>query len=394
MRCGPPYANSPGQLAAALRGASAAGRPVRGTGYHESVAGDLDRHVLDAWVSHVPVRIQHRSGAAWFLNSAALRAAGLDAVRQSAVERDADDQPTGRLCRGDHLLRTISTPLPDLARVGRLLSQYGVTGVTDATPGLSPRALAALREGHATGEVPQRLLLLGAALSDAGPDVGPWKVVLDEVAGLDLEGLIEAVRSCHATRRAIAFHAVTAAEAVVAVAALRVAPPWAGDRLEHGSVLPTDLDKDLRELGVTVVTQPAFVADRGDDYLTDVEPHDRQLLYRCRSLLDIGVRVAAGSDAPYSDLDPWQAMAAAVSRRTRHGVVLGDRERLDAATALRLYLGSPLDPGGPPRRISPGGAADLCLLDAPLDVVLADPAAGRVKATAVAGLIVHRRPDC
>jgi len=70
-------------LAQALRAADAAlepGRWVRAVGYHESVAGPLDRHVLDAMVPNRPVRVQHRSGAMWVLNSAAVQALGLDAV--------------------------------------------------------------------------------------------------------------------------------------------------------------------------------------------------------------------------------------------------------------------------------------------------------------------------
>src|SRR5439155_480481 len=39
---------------------------------------DLDRDVLDAVVPDRPVRVQHRSGALWVLNSAALRRVGLD----------------------------------------------------------------------------------------------------------------------------------------------------------------------------------------------------------------------------------------------------------------------------------------------------------------------------
>ena len=365
-----------------LRAARAAG-PVRGVGYHESVAGPLDRDVLDA-LGDVPVRVQHRSGAAWFLNSAGLLAFDLLDSPDPAVERDASGRATGRLLRGDHLLRTTDA-LPDLGPVGRLLARYGVTGVTDATPRLTPSALGALR----SAQLPQRLLLLGAPLDDRGADVGPWKVLLDEAAGLDLDALVDVVRGCRAAGRAVAFHAVTTAEAVVAVTALRTVGVHAGDRLEHGSVLPPDLDAELRDLGVTVVTQPCFVSDRGDDYLADVDVQDQPHLYRCRSLLDSGVAVAGGTDAPYGDPDPWHSIAAAVTRRTRSGVVLGESETVSAASALDLFLGTAGDPGGPVRRVEPGAPADLCLLDAPLDVVLREPSADRVRTTVIAGGVVH-----
>lgn len=368
--CGPPLTAD--QLASRLRAAAAAGR-VRGVGYHESVAGPLDRDRLDALVPAVPVRIQHRTGAAWFLNSAAL--AELPATTDPALELDATGRPTGRLLRGDHLLRAQRPTLPDLSDVGRLLGSYGVTGVTDATPRLAPEPLNALRSAHAEDILPQRLLLLGAPLDDRGDDVGPWKVLLDEAAGLDPRAVVEEVRESRAAGRAVAFHAVTAAEAVVAVGAVRDGNALPGSRIEHGSVLPRGLDDELRALGVTVVTQPVFVTDRGDDYLRDVDPADRPDLYRCGSLLAAGVAVAAGSDAPYGDPDPWKAVAAASTRRTPRGAVLGEAERVGRDTALDLLLGGPHAPGRP-RRITVGAPADLCLRDG--DGVAATVIGGRV----------------
>ncbi|MDT7571115.1 MAG: hypothetical protein QOE05_1289 [Actinomycetota bacterium] len=385
---GPTSVRSRAALVERLRAAAADG-PVRAVGYHESVAGELDRAALDEAAADVPIRLQHRSGRGWFLNTAALRALGLEDADDPAIERDAAGRATGRIWRGDRLLRDPDGPLPSLAAVGRLLARYGVTGVTDATPDLAPRTAAALRSAHATGALPQRLLLLGAALGDAGPDVGPYKIVLDEETGLDLDAVIEQVRECHAASRPVAFHAVTAAETVVAVTALRTSGGQPGDRLEHGSVLPPELDRELARLGVVVVTQPTFVADRGDDYLRDVEVRDRPHLYRCRSLLDAAIGVAAGSDAPYGDPDPWRAIASATTRRTRGGSVLGAHETLPARRALELFLGSAGDPGGPPRQVTTGALADLCLLDAPLDDVLREPSAEHVVATVVAGRVAY-----
>ena len=78
VRCGPPEVCDRDQLRAALVAAPAEQEWVRGVGYHESVAGELDRAVLDGFVPERPVRIQHRSGKMWFLNGAALRSVGLD----------------------------------------------------------------------------------------------------------------------------------------------------------------------------------------------------------------------------------------------------------------------------------------------------------------------------
>jgi predicted amidohydrolase YtcJ len=388
--CGPPDVRTRADLTAVLRRAARTGA-VRGVGYHESVAGELGREVLDEIVYDVPVRVQHRSGAGWFLNTAAIHATALETSRDAAVERDEDDRPTGRVWRGDHLLRSAETTLPDLALVGHRLASVGVTGVTDATPGLDGAALTDLRAAHLDGRLPQRQLLLGAPLGDDGPDVGPWKVVLDEAAGLRLDDLIGVVEICRAAGRAIAIHAVTQAEAIVAVTALRQAGPVPGARIEHGSVLPPSLDTDLRALGVTVVTQPHFVVERGDSYLAEVEPRDVPHLYRCASLLAAGVPVAAGTDAPYGQPDPWLAIAAAVTRTTPSGAVIGVREEVSAPRALHLFLGSPYRPGEPARRVAPGAPADLCVLHSPLDVALAEPSREHVRATVIAGRVIFER---
>ena len=137
----------------------------------------------------------------------------------------------------------------------------------------------------------------------------------------------------------------------------------------------------LRELGLVVVTQPAFVAARGDQYLSDVDALDVDDLWRCGSLLDASVGVGGSTDAPFGPADPWQAIAAAVDRRTTSGRVLGAAERIDATRALALFLSPPDDPAGAPRRVIAGAAADLCLLDRPLAAVLAAPGDARVVAT-------------
>ena len=82
VRCGPPLVSDAAGLAAALR-AAVPGEDgwIRGTGYFESVAGELDATALDTMRPDVPIRIQHRSGALWILNSAALAAVGITAFR-------------------------------------------------------------------------------------------------------------------------------------------------------------------------------------------------------------------------------------------------------------------------------------------------------------------------
>jgi predicted amidohydrolase YtcJ len=74
-------------------------------------------------------------------------------------------------------------------------------------------------------------------------------------------------------------------------------------------------------------------------------------------------------------------MQAAVDRRTGSGAVCGPDEALTPEQALALYCGDALDPGGAPRRIAAGAAADLCLLDRPWQAVRGNLSDARVRIT-------------
>ncbi|RSN57908.1 amidohydrolase family protein [Actinomadura sp. WAC 06369] len=386
--CGPPHVTAPDGLAAALRGAAPDAHGwIRGTGYAEGVAGHLDAAGLDAFRADRPVRLQHRSGALWTLNSAAVRAAGLAAGGHPGIERGADGAPTGRLWRADAWLRGRLPPAPpaDLAGVGARLLRWGVTAVTDATPDLDGTALAAIGAAVRGGALPQRVHLLG--VPPEGPaeplpprvTTGPYKIVLADSGLPPLDGLVARIGRAHAAGRAVAVHCVTREALFLLLAAFDEAGTRPGDRIEHAALVPAETADGLAARGLRVVTQPGFIADRGDDYLRDVPAADRPDLYRCAGLLAAGVPVGLSSDAPYGPADPWAVMDAAVRRRTRSGAVLGAGEAIDPAAALRAYLAPPGEPGGAPRRVRAGAPADLVLLHAPLRDALGSLASGAVR---------------
>jgi len=412
---GPADVAGPGGFARALRAADAslgAGRWLRAVGYHESVAGPLDRHALDTVVPGRPVRVQHRSGALWVLNSAAVDALGLAddngaaaaGTAAAGIERAADGRPTGRLFALDAWLgeRVPREPL-DLAAVGRRLLDYGVTGVTDATPTERNDDVRLLASAVADGSLPQHVVVTGGPALDPGasPELerGPVKVVVADHALPGVDDLAATIAAAHQNHRPVALHCVTRAALLLALAAWDETGPRPGDRIEHGAVVHPAEAARIAAHGLTVVTQPAFVAERGDDYLADVDAFDRPHLWRCAGLLRAGVPVGGSTDAPFGPPDPWRAVAAAIDRRTAAGRVLGPGERLAARRALELFLGPPGAPGGPPRPIRAGAPADLCLLAAPLEEALRAPSAELVVATVRAGRLTRpagggRRPLC
>jgi predicted amidohydrolase YtcJ len=387
VACGPPIVRSRAGLHQALSGPAGADGWLRGVGYDESVAGDIDRWVLDQLAPAVPIRVQHRSGALWVLNSAGLAALGIEdqpgGTYPDGVERDDAGRLTGRLWRVDRWLRD-RLPFrvaPDLAALSKTLASYGITGVTDATPDLDDEAIALLTGGG----LQQRLCLLGAPGPVTGALTGPFKIVVMDHA---LPGWDELAARVRAVRpRPVAVHSVTRESLILILAVLREVGAVPGDRIEHAAVVPPDTVPVIAELGLTVVTQPAFVAERGAEYLDRVAPADLGDLWPWRRFDRAGVPVACSSDAPYTSWDPWAAIAAAAGRTTADGRLVAPEERVDAARALAGYFGTPLDPGGAPRRIARGEVADIAVLDRPWRRVIEEPAAVRVRATVIGGRV-------
>jgi predicted amidohydrolase YtcJ len=365
IRVGPPQIRDRAGLATALACAEAGEDGwIRAVGYHDSVAGPLDRAALDALVPTVPLRVQHRSGLLWILNSAGLVRVGLAG------------HPDGRLRSTDSWSDALSRSETNLADLSGRLCRYGVTGITDATPDLDIADIVRLSELHRHGELGQHVHCLA-----------PGKRILHE-DDLDLEQLAGWIAERHRDGGPVAIHCVTAAQLLVTIAALREAGTHPGDRIEHAAVVPSDCLADVAGLAVTVVTQPNFVAERGDQYLDEIPAAEHDQLWRVASLLRAGVPVAFSTDMPFGNGDPWAAMRAAVHRTTPSGAVLGIDECISARTALTMFLGRPDQPTQP-RAVEPGEPADLCVLSVPPETALAELDAGMVAATVIGGEIAY-----
>lgn len=400
--CGPPQVRSAEALAGSLRKAASdpqckPGEWIRGIGYHESVAGEIDRDWLDRQVPEHPLRIQHRGGRLWVLNTKALDLIGAMDGGGDPLER-MDGRLTGRLYDADAWLRDrLGNARQNLFRVSRWLAGFGITGVTETTPANTRDDFAYFHAAQERGELLQDILLMGDSSLDDCDDThpgiarGPRKFHLHDADLPELCGVCAVIEASHSQRRPVAFHCVTRAELVFALVALREAGSIAGDRIEHASITPPDLLDQIRTLGLTVVTQPNFIGERGDAYLKDVDDADQPWLYRLRGFLDAGVPLAGSTDAPFGDANPWRAMQDAVSRRTHGGSVIGAGEALGPEEALALFLSPLQSPGGPVREIAVGQPADLCLLDRSWRDARRNLADVRVQLTLKAGKPVWRQ---
>ncbi len=162
----------------------------------------------------------------------------------------------------------------------------------------------------------------------------------------------------------------------------------AAGSIEHAQLVRRDALPVMARLGLRASVQPAHLLDDRD--LTELCWPDRaERCFAFRWMVDAGVEVVLGSDAPVSPLDPWLAISAAVYRSA------DDRPpwHPEQALTVREALAASVDGQG---SVHSGMPADLVLLDADPLAATDDPAeqAARLRAmpvalTVVGGEVVH-----
>ena len=162
----------------------------------------------------------------------------------------------------------------------------------------------------------------------------------------------------------------------------------ASGSIEHAQLVRRDALPVMARLGLRASVQPAHLLDDRD--LTELCWPDRaERCFAFRWMVEAGVSLALGSDAPVSPLDPWLAIAAAVHRSA------DDRPpwHPEQALTVREALAASVDGQ---RSVHSGMPADLVLLDADPLAPADDTAeqAARLRAmpialTLVGGEVVH-----
>ena len=434
--CGPDSVASIKELERAIAhraGSTAPGYWIRGFGYDDLALIErrhLTRWDLDRATPDHPVRLDHRSGHATAFNSLGLARAGIhrdtpDPVEGVIVRDQVSGEPTGLLLELAGFIRQRLGNVREeaefqdgVARLNRLLLQYGITSVLDAGPnndpdrwntfqGLTRAGLPALRVTMMAGATKLAEFQdagLGWGSGDDDLRLGHAKLMLTMTTGsmhpsnCDLE---ETVARCHRLGFPVAIHAVEQEAVQAAADAIRTSPsiqmrapgdpreldcgrelPFAlepaenlrpRDRIEHCSECPPELLELVKVSGAVVVTQPGFIYWNGDGYLERGAPELTSCLYSVGGLVGRGVPVAFGSDAPVTDPSPWHGVYSAVTRYTRAGNRLPSEQeqyrhqRVSVLSALRMYtLAGAFAEGSETRKgsICVGKLADLVLVDA------------------------------
>ncbi|MBI3246053.1 MAG: amidohydrolase [Deltaproteobacteria bacterium] len=406
---------------------------VRGYGYDEFFLAERrhpTKHDLDAVTEERPILLRHRTGHAAVLNSRALELAGLnrDASPPASgiVERDAHTgEPTGVLFELEPFLRTVVPPLsaPALANgvrhVSRELLRQGVTSFHDASAGNTLEDLALFRRFHIEQVLASRTTVmvgidaLSEVLEESLPPfsgdewvrLGSIKIMVHESRGAlspSPEELAEMIERVHRHGFQVAIHAVEEGPVFIALdgiarAVQRWPRPDPRHRLEHCSMCPPPFLETLQKSGSLVVMQPGFLYFYGEKYAAEVAADVQAWLYRTKSFLEYGIRVAGSSDCPIAPLAPLRSIQAAVTRRARSGAVLNPDEALDLLPAVSLctaagaWVGFEETTKG---RIAPGFVADLVVLDGDITKTLPEKIGElTVETTIIDGRIVWSAAD-
>lgn len=182
----------------------------------------------------------------------------------------------------------------------------------------------------------------------------------------------------------IALHAI--GDVAVAAALDAFARTGARGTIEHAQLVNGDDLERFSRLGVVASVQPQHALDDRDS-ADALWAHQVAIPYPLASLHKAGITVTFGSDAPVAPLDPWMAIAAAMSRTEDLRAAWHPEERVSVETALTAST-RPGTSGD--LSIRRGRPADLVLIgENPLNASAKGLRQMPVHATLLRGKITH-----
>jgi predicted amidohydrolase YtcJ len=345
---------------------------------------------LDSALSDVPALVYRVDG-----HSAVLNSPGLQML---SGEAGCGSLPADGLLRGQQY-ELASRVFKSLLRPNTIREALLAAGGRAATAGVT--SLGAFVGSDGLDDSRWRLLLdvLGAAAVRAVPYIQTWDTRAAERFGLDRVGgclLIDGsfgsrtaalqspysddvgnsgicyepddrltcfYRAAEERRLQTAVHAIgdRAVRQVVRCMAESIDPAnRLRHRIEHAELLTAELPAVLSARGVVLGCQPSFETEwGGPDRMYAARLGERwRSTNPFRTLLDLGVVVAGGSDSPITPIEPIAGIAAARHHPNREQRVTADEALAFFTTAAAYALGIDDVTG----RIDPGLDADLVLL--------------------------------
>lgn len=365
---------------------------IVGDSYNHNVWGmdrEPNRYDLDKVAPHIPVLISSKCGHTAWVNSKALKLAGITAATPdpegARIERDEQGEPTGLLREGasDLVYRVIpaTDPKKALAMLKRAISlahSMGLTGIHNCEGRDSLRYFGELaRAGELNFRVVQNVpvdsldeaIAVGLTSGVGGEwvRIGGIKLFVDGALGsqtalmfephegsenlgiqtMPEEELRDLVLKAAQGGLSSVVHAIgdKANNMVLNMyeTALKDGDPTLRHRIEHVQLLT---EQDVPRLGssnIIASVQPTHIL--GDiDLVHKYWGKRGRYAYPFKSLLEGGAVLAFGSDCPVESMDPILGIHAAVNRQRPGGYPkegFYPEERLTVAEAVRAYTYGP-----------------------------------------------------
>ncbi len=234
---------------------------------------------------------------------------------------------------------------------------------------------------YADGSLGANTAALREPYSDDPSNSGILRYTDEELAGL--------VGKADAEGYQVIVHAIGDKAVEQAVGALSLVTGGGNKRrhrVEHASLLPSDLRSRMRKHGIRATVQPCFIVS--DTWALQRLGAERvRDLYPFRSMLEDGIIASGSSDAPIETLSPVIGMWASMARAGQ-----APEQALTMRQALDLYTVNAASNGFDERQsgLAEGGRADFTILDS--DVRGMHPAMFRkvgTAATVVDGRVVY-----
>lgn len=397
---------------------------------------------LDAVLPTTPVYLTRVDGHAAWVNSEALRRAGITATTQDPeggrIERGAKGEPTGLLIDNAMDLVSAQVPPPHEMVAQRQLkvavetcARLGLTQVHDA--GIDLKTFRLLQSWDALGVLPIRVYAMadgqGAeaqAYLEAGPFSGRHlemravKLLADGALGsrgaalaapysdapdqsglllMSAEQLETKARQFAERGFQVAVHAIGDRANSLVIQTLSRLNRNGRHRVEHAQILAAPDVAKFAQFGLIASAQPTHATSDMPWAEQRVGAERGRFAYAWRSVLQAGGQVAFGSDFPVEDPNPLWGVYAARTRQDHQGQPEGGWHAEQKVTGLEALAG--FTTGGAYAsfaetkrgQLAAGFDADFVVL--PVDPVEGDAKAllsAQVQVTVVDGQDIYRAP--
>jgi predicted amidohydrolase YtcJ len=328
-------------------------------------------------------------------NPLALKMCGIyshTAVEGGTFEKDSDGNLTGYILENALTLINNRMPLPDSDKIAKIIERAqkdalkaGLTSLQTSDVEYT-KSIDEVYEGYKKlqndGKLDVRIneqvllnnidevekFIKSPYSKDRGNDFfgfGPVKIITDGSLGArsaalcssysddagncgmllySREQLFQMVSAAHNAGYQVHLHCIGDAALKMCIDAIENAkagkPSNMRHRVNHVQIGSTKLFRRMAQLGICADIQPSFVSSDWNMVEDRVGAERVKTSYAWKTMLDMGIHVAAGSDSPIENFSPLQGIYAAVTRKGFDGQPEGgwmNKEALSVKEAVELY---------------------------------------------------------